>query len=114
MNFGSYAWLKSGTFSASPCIMICLFRPRFCSSVQNLKNRSGTEKISYFHGLPEKPLLGATIGQLVDRVAENYPDRDAYVFCEDDKRATFQEFKTKVKIMLFASFIQFCTTLNAI
>jgi fatty-acyl-CoA synthase len=51
---------------------------------------------SYVHGISDKPLIGDTIGQRIDKIAERFPDREAYVFCEDDKRATFAEFKEEV------------------
>jgi len=53
-------------------------------------------KQSYCHGSSEKPLLGATIGQLFDQTVEKFPDREAYVFCEDGQRATFSQFKLEV------------------
>ena len=33
---------------------------------------------------------------MIDQAAELNPDRDAYVFCESRRRATFSEFKIKV------------------
>ena len=51
---------------------------------------------SYCHGSSEQPLLGTTIGQLFDQTVEKFPDREAYVFCEDSQRATFSQFKLEV------------------
>lgn len=60
-------------------------------------NSNQYEKLSYFHGIPSKALLGSTIGQIVDVTSEKHPDREAYVFCESGKRASFAELKSKVK-----------------
>lgn len=53
-------------------------------------------KHSYCHGTSEQPLLGTTIGQMFDKTVEKFPDREAYVFCEDGNRATFSQFKQEV------------------
>ena len=63
---------------------MCLHRYRF--------------KYSYSHGTSSKPLLGDTIGERFDKVVERFPEREAYVFCEDGHRATFSEFKHEVRI----------------
>ncbi|CAB3989761.1 AMP-binding [Paramuricea clavata] len=68
---------------------------RFYCAVQPLTSHSPSDKLSYFYGLPAKPFLGSTIGQVVDSTAEKYPDREAYVFCESGRRATFAELKIK-------------------
>ncbi|KAL9973510.1 hypothetical protein ACROYT_G019979 [Oculina patagonica] len=51
---------------------------------------------SYCHGTSEQPLLGTTIGQMFEKTVEKFPDREAYVFCEDGDRATFSQFKQEV------------------
>ena len=51
---------------------------------------------SYCHGTSDKPLLGETIGERFDRAVEKFPDREAYVFCEDGSRASFSQFKQEV------------------
>lgn len=51
---------------------------------------------SYCHGTSQQPLVGATIGQMFDKTVEKFPDREAYVFCEDGERATFSQFKQEV------------------
>lgn len=56
---------------------------------------------SYCHGVPIKPLTGDTIGTKIDKIAEQYPDREAYVFCQDNQRATFAEFKDEVRLIKF-------------
>ena len=55
-------------------------------------------KYSYSHGTSTKPLLDDTIGERFDKVVERFPEREAYVFCEDGHRATFSEFKPEVRI----------------
>ena len=59
---------------------------------------SSREKLqfSYCQGLSTKPFLGETIGQKLDKTVEKFPDREAYVFCEDNKRATFAKFQEEV------------------
>lgn len=68
---------------------------RFFCAVQPLSN-----KLSYFYGLPGKPFLASTVGQFIDKAAEKHPDREAYIFCESGRRATFEEFKVKVMLNL--------------
>ena len=47
-------------------------------------------------------LNGDTIGVLLNRQVERYPDRDMIVFHKDKKRLTYSEFKQKVrKIIIF-------------
>ena len=43
---------------------------------------------SYSQG-PARPLLEITIGDLLDRTAERYPDRPAVVSCHQEKRLTW-------------------------
>jgi len=76
-------------------------RTRLLQTVRSLNDDSTTSmnggfKYSYCHGSSEQPLLGATIGQLFDQTVERFPDREAYVFCEDGQRATFSQFKLEV------------------
>ena len=53
---------------------------------------------SYSHGLYPAPFIGETIGQRLDWATENFPDREAYVCCEDKTRATFAEFREEVLV----------------
>ena len=41
----------------------------------------------------DTPLLGLTIGQCLDRVAEAHPDNDAVVSVMTDRRFTYREFR---------------------
>ena len=51
---------------------------------------------SYTSGTAEKPLLGMTIGEMLDRTAEKYPDNEALVCLHQDIRWTYKEFLAKV------------------
>ena len=61
---------------------------------------SSQEKLqfSYCQGLSTKPFIGETIGQQLDKTVEKFPNHEAYVFCEDNHRATFAEFQEEVSI----------------
>ncbi|KAK3701713.1 hypothetical protein QZH41_018868 [Actinostola sp. cb2023] len=52
---------------------------------------------SYCHGVPDKPLSGDTIGTRIDKIAAKYPDREAYVFCQENQRATFAQLKDEIE-----------------
>src|SRR6056297_3525367 len=51
---------------------------------------------SYTSGTAAKPLLGMTIGDMLDRTAEKYPDTEAHVCLHKDIRWTYKEFVEKV------------------
>ncbi|WP_372999953.1 AMP-binding protein [Marinobacter sp.] len=51
---------------------------------------------SYTSGTAEAPLLGMTIGEMLDRTAEKYPDNEALVCLHQDIRWTYREFVEKV------------------
>lgn len=51
---------------------------------------------SYSSGTSETPLLGMTIGEMLDRTAEKYPDTEALVCLHQDIRWTYKEFVGKV------------------
>ncbi|WP_228289264.1 AMP-binding protein [Marinobacter salinisoli] len=51
---------------------------------------------SYTSGISEAPLLGMTIGEMLDRTAEQYPDTEALVCLHQDIRWTYKEFVEKV------------------
>ncbi|XP_022795327.1 acyl-CoA synthetase family member 2, mitochondrial-like isoform X3 [Stylophora pistillata] len=69
----------------------------FCRRVR-YSSTSSHEKLqfSYCQGISSKPFIGETIGQRLDKTVEKFPDREAYVCCEDNKRATFAEFQGEV------------------
>ncbi|MFV8571538.1 AMP-binding protein [Marinobacter sp. SBS5] len=51
---------------------------------------------SYTSGIAEKPLLGMTIGDMLDRTAQQYPDNEALVCLHQDIRWTYKTFVEKV------------------
>ena len=52
--------------------------------------------MSYYHGPSSRTFLCETIGQMLDKTADKYPEREAYVFCEDNHRATFTQLREEV------------------
>eukprot|EP00057_Strongylocentrotus_purpuratus_P010529 XP_011665003.1 PREDICTED: acyl-CoA synthetase family member 2, mitochondrial [Strongylocentrotus purpuratus] len=58
----------------------------------------GTPKytMSYVQGSLEPPLMGKTLGQCMDDMAEKKPDHDAFVFVEEGVRWTFSQFREQV------------------
>ncbi|WP_262492615.1 AMP-binding protein [Marinobacter sp. AL4B] len=51
---------------------------------------------SYTSGVADKPLLGMTIGDMLDRTAQQYPDNEALVCLHQDIRWSYREFVEKV------------------
>jgi len=51
--------------------------------------------LSYVHGASNVPLIGSTIGDLVDKIAKRFPDRDALISRHQKIRYTYREFKTE-------------------
>ena len=66
--------------------------------LRNSSHQHEKLKFSYCQGLSSKRFIGETIGQRLDRTVDKFPDREAYVFCEDNQRATFAEFQGEVSI----------------
>ncbi|PIK49722.1 putative acyl-CoA synthetase family member 2, mitochondrial-like [Apostichopus japonicus] len=61
------------------------------------RNRKNTQlEESYYHSTSNIPLLGKTIGRMLDETVAKYPDRTAYVFPKDDKRRTFRQLQDEV------------------
>ncbi|XP_072028134.1 medium-chain acyl-CoA ligase ACSF2, mitochondrial-like [Amphiura filiformis] len=52
-----------------------------------------TRQLSYSHGTGDIPLLPYTIGQMLNKTAQEYPDNEMYVFYADKERYTFSEFR---------------------
>ncbi|MEO8778386.1 MAG: AMP-binding protein [Rhodanobacter sp.] len=55
------------------------------------------ETPSYVHGASAQPLLGETIGGLLDRVAGTYPDRPALVVPAQGVRLSYRQFHAEVE-----------------
>ncbi|XP_068720322.1 medium-chain acyl-CoA ligase ACSF2, mitochondrial-like [Montipora capricornis] len=71
---------------------------RFCQRLRFSSSLHSHEKLkfSYCQGLSSQRFLGETIGQRLDQTVDKFPDREAYVCCEDNKRATFAELQKEV------------------
>jgi len=52
---------------------------------------------SYLHSATERPLIGATIGKLVQSAAEKYGQREAYVSAHQTLRYTFEDLLEKAR-----------------
>jgi len=52
--------------------------------------------LSYAHGIAEKPLIGRTIGDLLDEVAAEFGRKEALVSVFENKRFTYTEFQDEV------------------
>ena len=58
------------------------------------KKTGGTvPPMSYAYVGSEQPLVGETIGHMLERVAATYPDNEALVFVPDGRRYTYREFR---------------------
>lgn len=58
-----------------------------------LSTTSCVHNLSYRQADPALPLLGKTIGQIVDDTTEKFPDREYVVFSRDKVRRTFSQFR---------------------
>jgi hypothetical protein len=55
-----------------------------------------SRELSYVHGGSETPLIYQTIGARFDQAAALWPDRQAFVVCDQGVRLTFAEMKREV------------------
>ncbi|KAF5091277.1 3-[(3aS,4S,7aS)-7a-methyl-1,5-dioxo-octahydro-1H-inden-4-yl]propanoyl:CoA ligase [anaerobic digester metagenome] len=55
-----------------------------------------TPELSYACGTAEVPLLGQTIGEILNEIAERYPDNEALVSPEQEIRLTYRQFREAV------------------
>jgi fatty-acyl-CoA synthase len=53
--------------------------------------------LSYSHGVGDSPLVGLTLGELLDRTAGLYPDRPALIVRHQNQRYTYREFLREVE-----------------
>src|SRR5882724_11095544 len=53
-------------------------------------------KLSYAHGVSTKPLIGKTIGDLLDEIADRYADNEAVVSVFENRRHTYRAFREEV------------------
>jgi len=56
----------------------------------------GKISLSYAFRGSEKPLIGKTIGDMFDKIAEKYPENDAIVSLHQDLRYTYRELQREV------------------
>jgi non-ribosomal peptide synthetase component F len=57
------------------------------------------ERPSYIHGIGSMPLIGATIGQLLEQAANRHPDREAFIVSHQRVRLTFQQLLQQVSFV---------------
>ena len=57
------------------------------------------DKGSYTCGTSEFPLLGMTMGEMIDHIAEKYPDNEAVVSVHQNIRWTYKEFLSQVNLV---------------
>lgn len=53
--------------------------------------------ISYASGISSEPLVGETVGEMLDRICATYPDNEALVSVQQNVRWTYGEFLEKVE-----------------
>ena len=58
-----------------------------------------TRERSYAHGTGDIPLLGRSIGEVLDVSARSYPDRDALVVRHQMRRYTYRQFLEEVELL---------------
>src|SRR5438093_253770 len=56
-------------------------------------------KASYEHGTSNVPLIGQTIGDLLDEVAARFPANDALISVFENRRFTYAEFLKEVNLV---------------
>ena len=54
---------------------------------------------SYSSGISDIPLIGMTIGDMLDSIADKYPENEAIVSVEQNIRWTYAEFKTRAEML---------------
>jgi fatty-acyl-CoA synthase len=63
-----------------------------------MKHLSG-DSLSYVHGACDVPLIGETIGDLLDRVTEKIPDNEALVSCHQGLRYTYRQLQAACDLL---------------
>ena len=90
---------KECTNGISPYYSCCVWKVKTILFI-SLFDSSDQEKLkfSYCQGLSSQRFIGETISQRLDKTVDRFPDREAYVFCEDNQRATFADFQEEVRV----------------
>lgn len=107
--FGSQSFLSNASSISSSSILSYPSSSSFSSTSRFFSTTSssssgargapdGTPKytMSYVQGGLEPPLMGKTLGQCMDDMAEKKPDHDAFIFVEEGVRWTFSQFREQV------------------
>ena len=71
------------------------------SNFYNSRVRQQKLKWSYSHGLARSPLIGATIGQLLEDMTNKKPDEEAVIFVQDGVRRTFSQMLEQVRFIVY-------------
>jgi hypothetical protein len=66
-------------------------------------------KLSYVHGQGSQPLIGVTIGRLLEQTTDKHPDKEAIVVCHQTVRLTFQQLLHQA----FSSYIAHSVTFSS-
>ncbi|XP_054755170.2 medium-chain acyl-CoA ligase ACSF2, mitochondrial-like isoform X1 [Lytechinus pictus] len=66
------------------------------SGVRGVQDGTPKYTMSYVQGGLDPPLMGKTLGQCMDDMAEQKPDHSAFVFVEEGVRWTFSQFREEV------------------
>lgn len=56
---------------------------------------------SYVRGTSSTPLVLHTVGEVLQRAVERFPDREALVFVEQGVRKTFAQFQQDVSLFIY-------------
>jgi fatty-acyl-CoA synthase len=59
----------------------------------------GMGERSYAHGTGDTPLLGCTIGQVLDAAVSSYPEQDALVVRHQNLRFSYLQFLEQVELV---------------
>ncbi|XP_071787632.1 medium-chain acyl-CoA ligase ACSF2, mitochondrial-like [Asterias amurensis] len=84
-----YVHRRGASLHLRPALVTTLSRHFSC----NRSVSANHNELSYYHAAVNEPLIGKTIGQIMDETTEKYPDRESHVFCADGIRRTFAQFK---------------------
>ncbi|KAJ8025067.1 Acyl-CoA synthetase family member 2, mitochondrial [Holothuria leucospilota] len=85
----------------SPRLLASCREIRDAKTFSSLRSLHGLKKDvklkeSYFHGPSKIPLMGKTIGVILQESAEKYPDRDAFVYGTEGSRHTYRQLLDEV------------------
>lgn len=70
--------------------------------------------VSYIQGVGPAPLLGKTVGVVLEEAAERTPDRTAVVFSSINYRRTFQQLLADVCTVLYCIILNYTVDLDLI